>query len=111
MTRWAVVRIALQYILFERGTLTVEAKAWLHKEQPDVCVFDHSHRPTIDQSERKLLFNPGSAGPKRFSLLCGRGIVTMSGDRILPQSARLDGGRPGSDRQMSVADFTTRSDD
>ena len=83
--RRAGVTIGIRHILFERGKLTPEAKEWLDKEQPDVCVFGHSHRPTIEQYGPTLLFNPGSAGPKRFSLPRGIGTLTIVGGRIEPR--------------------------
>lgn len=83
--RRAGVTIGIRHILFERGKLTVEARAWLDKEQPDVCVFGHSHRPTIEHYGPTLLFNPGSAGPKRFSLPRGIGTLSIVGGRIEPR--------------------------
>ncbi len=45
-----------------------------------VIVYGHSHRPLVEQREGILFVNPGSAGPRRFSLpvtvarlsICGR---------------------------------------
>ena len=34
----------------------------------DVVVYGHSHRPDIKQKNGVLYINPGSAGPRRFSL-------------------------------------------
>src|SRR2546422_8401633 len=34
----------------------------------DVVIAGHSHRPSVDQRGRLLFLNPGSAGPRRFSL-------------------------------------------
>ena len=91
------VTIGIRHILFERGKLTLEARAWLDEEQPDVCVFGHSHRPTIEHYGSTLLFNPGSAGPKRFSLPRGIGILTIVGwriePRVIPLQPKLDGKR------------------
>jgi putative phosphoesterase len=83
--RIAGVTIGIRHILFERGKLIPDARAWLDKEQPEVCVFGHSHRPTIEQYGPTLLFNPGSAGPKRFSLPRGIGMLTVFGGRIGPR--------------------------
>ena len=33
-----------------------------------VVVYGHSHRPTIEEKNGVLYFNPGSAGPRRFNL-------------------------------------------
>ena len=37
-------------------------------EAIDVVVSGHSHRPVIERRGRALFVNPGSAGPRRFSL-------------------------------------------
>jgi putative phosphoesterase len=83
------IRIALCHVLYERGTMTREAEAWLDREQPDVCVFGHSHRPTVTRHGRTLLFNPGSAGPRRFSLPRGIGILTVEAGKTTPTLIRL----------------------
>ena len=33
-----------------------------------VVVYGHSHKPNIEEKNGALYFNPGSAGPRRFSL-------------------------------------------
>lgn len=71
------VKIALCHVLYEKGKLTKDAQAWLHRERPAVCVFGHSHRPTIERYGRTILFNPGSAGPRRFSLPRGIGLLLL----------------------------------
>lgn len=75
------LRIALCHVLYEKGKMTTEAAAWLAREQPDVCVFGHSHRPTLTRHGRTMLFNPGSAGPRRFSLPRGIGLLTEKAGR------------------------------
>ncbi len=84
------VSIALCHVLYERGKLAPDAAAWLEEEQPDVCVFGHSHRPMIDSHGCTLLFNPGSAGPRRFSLPRGVGILTVRSGKATPRLIRLD---------------------
>jgi uncharacterized protein len=81
--------IAVCHVLYEKGKLTEEARAWLDREQPDVCVFGHSHRPTVDRYGTTILFNPGSAGPKRFTLPRGIGILTISRGKAKPFLIRL----------------------
>ena len=48
----------------------------------DLVVVGHSHKPELRATERGLLLNPGSAGPRRFSLpiACARVVcgVAMS---------------------------------
>ena len=82
-------KIALCHILYEKGIMTKEARAWLDQEQPDVCVFGHSHRPALDLHGKTVLFNPGSAGPKRFSLPRGVGLLTIDRRGATPSLIRL----------------------
>ena len=82
-------KIAVRHVLYEKGKLTQEAKLWLDRERPDICVFGHSHRSTIVQYGPTLLFNPGSAGPKRFSLPRGIGLLTIQREKVLPKLIRL----------------------
>lgn len=82
--------IGIVHVLYEKGKMTKEARAWLDREQPAVCVFGHSHRPTIEPYGPTILFNPGSAGPRRFSLPRGIGLLTIDRGKISTQCIRLD---------------------
>ena len=82
-------KIALCHVLYEKGSMTKEALAWLDQAQPDICVFGHSHKPTLDRHNKTILFNPGSAGPKRFSLPRGIGLLTINGGNAVPSLIRL----------------------
>jgi uncharacterized protein len=87
--RWNGKAVAVRHILYEKGKLTEDARRWLDSHHPDVCIFGHSHRPTIDRYGPTLLFNPGSAGPKRFSLPRGIGILTISRNKVLLRLIKL----------------------
>jgi putative phosphoesterase len=45
-----------------------EMKRSARRPAADIIVSGHSHRPRIDWAEEVLYVNPGSAGPRRFSL-------------------------------------------
>ncbi|MDN5942700.1 MAG: metallophosphatase family protein [Nitrospira sp.] len=77
-------RIAIRHILYKGGKLTKDGRAFLDRERPDICVFGHTHQPKTEWFGKTLLFNPGSAGPKRFTLPRGLGILTIEQDRIEP---------------------------
>ena len=34
----------------------------------DIIVFGHTHKPLVERSGKRLVVNPGAAGPRRFSL-------------------------------------------
>ncbi|MBI5316433.1 MAG: metallophosphoesterase family protein [Nitrospirae bacterium] len=77
-------RIAIRHILYESGKLTKDGRAFLQCEQPDICVFGHTHQAKTGWHGSTFLFNPGSAGPKRFKLPRGLGILTIEDGRIKP---------------------------
>jgi putative phosphoesterase len=51
-----------------------------------VVITGHSHRPSIERSDGILFLNPGSAGPRRFSLPISVARLKIDGSRA---SARL----------------------
>ena len=61
---------------------------WI-ENKPDICIFGHTHKPKIEWFGKTLLFNPGSAGPKRFSLPRGIGLLTIRKEKVLPKLIRL----------------------
>jgi putative phosphoesterase len=82
-------RVAIRHIVYEGGKLTDEGRAFLERERPDVCVFGHTHQPKAQRSGSILLFNPGSAGPKRFKLPRGVGLLTIANGTITPTHITL----------------------
>lgn len=82
-------RIALRHIIYEGGKLTKEGRVFLDRERPDICIFGHTHRQKAEWLDRTLLFNPGSAGLKRFRLPRGVGILTLESDAITPSHIAL----------------------
>ncbi len=54
------------------------------------CVVSgHSHQPEIRESRGVLYLNPGSAGPRRFSLPVSLEFVTIDGDTLQPELRKL----------------------
>lgn len=54
----------------------------IEKHMPDVVIFGHSHQAYSGYWRGTLLFNPGSAGPKRFNLPRSVGLLELHEDRI-----------------------------
>jgi putative phosphoesterase len=52
-------------------------------------VFGHSHRPSIETRDGVLFLNPGSAGPRRFTLPITVARVRVSGRRMHPEIIEL----------------------
>jgi predicted phosphodiesterase len=52
-------------------------------------VFGHSHRPLIETRDGVLFLNPGSAGPRRFTLPITVARVRVAGQRMHPEIVKL----------------------
>jgi putative phosphoesterase len=70
------------YMLHDLGELDLDPAAAGFR----VVVSGHSHRPAIRESDGVLFVNPGSAGPRRFSLPISLGFIEIVGGKV---SARL----------------------
>jgi uncharacterized protein len=49
----------------------------------------HSHQPSIEHRKGVLYFNPGSAGPRRFSLPVSLGFLEIEAGKIEPRLQTL----------------------
>ena len=88
-------RIIIRHILYEGGKMTKEGRELLEHEQPDIFIFGHTHQPKAEWFGKTLLFNPGSAGPKRFTLPRGIGLLYIHGAEVEPHLISLpDSARP-----------------
>ena len=54
-------------------------------ERLRLVVFGHSHRPELAWRGRCLLLNPGACGQRRFALPLTLAIVTVVGERPVPE--------------------------
>ncbi len=68
----------LLYIVHARGDLDLNPVA----AGVSVVIFGHSHKPLIEWHEGVLYLNPGSAGPKRFSLPLTVALLHLDPDQI-----------------------------
>lgn len=57
--------------------------AWLPRLR--LLVYGHTHRPELAWHGSCLLLNPGACGPRRFHLPLTLAILTVAGDRIVPE--------------------------
>jgi putative phosphoesterase len=57
----------------------------------DVVVSGHSHRPKIETVGGVLYLNPGSAGPRRFTLPIALATLELAGDALRPRLHHLGG--------------------
>ncbi len=54
-----------------------------------VVVFGHSHKPSVDERGGVLHVNPGSAGPRRFSLPISVGELTIEDGAVSARTAAI----------------------
>jgi predicted phosphodiesterase len=55
------------------------ARAVLTRHRPEIVVHGHSHRPGAARVGPTLFVNPGSAGPRRFSLPRTAAVLEVAG--------------------------------
>ena len=58
----------------------------------DVVVSGHSHQPKIETADGVVYLNPGSAGPRRFSLPITLATLDLSGKELRPRIVNLSHG-------------------
>ena len=68
------------YLLHDLKALDLEPAA----AGIDVVVSGHSHQPKIEAIDGVLYLNPGSAGPRRFSLPIALATLDLTGDAMRP---------------------------
>jgi putative phosphoesterase len=57
----------------------------------ELVIFGHTHSPVIEQNGSVIWFNPGSIGPRRFSLPVSMGYLHLNSDGSLePELIDLD---------------------
>jgi putative phosphoesterase len=72
------LRILLTHIALDGPTLRADAVRLARAEEASLIVCGHSHVPFIGQDRGLTVFNPGSAGPRRFSLPIVLGLMEVS---------------------------------
>ncbi len=71
-----------------------DVQALLRRHRPQLVVHGHSHRPGHALVEGVLFVNPGSAGPRRFSLPRTAATLEVRGRRVRLAFHELAAGRP-----------------
>lgn len=74
------------YVLHDLKTLRDDPRS----SGIDVIVSGHSHRPRIETIDGVLYLNPGSCGPRRFSLPVTVATLALDENRIEPRLRYLD---------------------
>lgn len=87
-TQQVELRGARIFVIHDLATLAIDPCA----AGIDVVVSGHSHRPRCERRDGVLYVNPGSAGPRRFRLPIGIGILTIDAAGIDAELVTLDVG-------------------
>ena len=82
-------RVALYHRLYEKGKLTRDGASFLTRTAPEICIYGHTHQAKAEWKNGVLLFNPGSAGPKRFHLPRSVGLLLLDKATIESQHIML----------------------
>jgi putative phosphoesterase len=73
------------YMLHDRQALDLDPMA----AGFSAVISGHSHKPLIEWRHGVLYMNPGSAGPRRFSLPVSIGLLTIGADGLQPRLVTL----------------------
>lgn len=90
--RMAVIEGRTFYVRHQFATVEKMSAAQqrvIEQRMPDVVVFGHSHQAYAGQWRGTLLFNPGSAGPKRFNLPRSVGLLELQAEHITSRIIEL----------------------
>lgn len=66
------------YVIHDVNTLDLDPRA----AGLDVVISGHSHKPGVHERDGVLYLNPGSAGPRRFTLPIALAVLTVSASRL-----------------------------
>ncbi|MFQ5865145.1 MAG: metallophosphoesterase family protein [bacterium] len=69
-----------QFISFNNSVIQNAMMQFPHK-RIDLLIYGHTHEAKLERVGEVLLFNPGSAGKRRFSLKPAVGLLTISDKR------------------------------
>ncbi len=73
------------YLLHDVHTLTLDPAA----AGVQAVIFGHSHKPAIEHRKEVLFFNPGAAGPRRFSLPVSLGFLHLDREPLRAEHVTL----------------------
>jgi putative phosphoesterase len=78
----SIAKILMLHIAVYGPKLRADAERLARAEHADLIVCGHSHVPFAARTKGLTVFNPGSIGPRRFSLPIVFGVIDLAKDRI-----------------------------
>jgi putative phosphoesterase len=85
-TAWLELGAVFIYAVHDIATIDIDPEG----AGVQVVIFGHSHRPLAEQRGGVLYLNPGSAGPRRFSLPVSVATLEIDGGAISARIVELD---------------------
>ncbi|HEY2465624.1 MAG TPA: metallophosphoesterase family protein [Steroidobacteraceae bacterium] len=73
------------YVIHDISQLDIDP----HAAGVQVIVSGHSHKPLIEKRDGVLYINPGSCGPKRFTLPISMGEMIVDGTKVRVRTVEL----------------------
>jgi len=89
---WAEALAETEWLQLEGVSICVvhDLKTLKLDRPADVVIAGHSHKPLIERRDGRLHVNPGSAGPRRFSLPVSVGELLLEDGEAHPRLIELD---------------------
>ncbi len=87
LPEWEVVKVGTVYIYMIHNVKEIELNPAGDGFQ--VVVSGHSHKPSVEKRKGVLYVNPGSAGPRRFSLPVSVARLKVRGEIIYAELVEL----------------------
>jgi putative phosphoesterase len=78
----SLVRILLMHIAVDGPRLRADAARMARSRDASLVVCGHSHVPLVARDGELAVFNPGSAGPRRFRLPIVFGAIDVTRDAV-----------------------------
>lgn len=88
----AHVRILLVHIAVHGVRLRRDAKRLANEHGANLVVCGHSHVPLIARDGGFVVFNPGSIGPRRFTLPITYGVIELADGRMTMRHVNCETG-------------------
>jgi putative phosphoesterase len=95
-------RVLLRHIVGKPHRLDREALKSVTALRPDVVVMGHTHVPMAEASDGRVFLNPGSCGPRRFSLPRSAAVMDLEPSRLRFVVTDLDSGSELLDRTFAL---------
>jgi hypothetical protein len=90
------IRLLMVHVALVGPKLRADVARMAREAQASLVVCGHSHVPFIGQERALTVFNPGSAGPRRFGLPILFGTIDISATAVRLAHVDCETGRPWS---------------